>query len=203
MNITETIIEYLKRTYSPHTILLYGSYMRGDNDESSDFDCIVITDKKEKKHDSSVIENVRLDCFIYTDEEIETKSTDTFLAAYDCKIVLDNGTGKRLKERVENYVQSHTKTDEQEKKFIASWARKTLERIKKGDDEGSFRAVWLFTESLSDYFTLRDMFYFGSKKAIRYLKENDEKGYALFHKAAFERTNEAIENWVRYVIEKV
>lgn len=200
MNITEKIIEYLNKTYSPHAILLYGSYMRGDNNKSSDFDCIVITDKKDKKHDSSVIENVRLDCFIYTPEEAENEKAETFLAAYKCKIVTDDGIGERIKARVTNYVQSHTKTDDEDKKFIVSWAKKMLERVKKGDDEGSFRAVWLFTESLSDYFSLRDMFYFGSKESIRYLKENDEKGYTLFHRAAFERTDEAIEDWVRYVI---
>ena len=51
----DTVITYLKDTYHPRALLIYGSYVRGDYDEYSDFDCMIIVDKKNKKHDNSVI----------------------------------------------------------------------------------------------------------------------------------------------------
>ena len=44
------------------------------------------------------------------------------------------------------------------------------------------------------------MFYFGSKKAAAYLKENDVEGYRLYHDAITKRTNDAINEWAMYVI---
>ena len=67
----EEIIEYLKETYKPRAILIYGSFARGDNDEYSDFDCMVIVDAKTAKHDDSIIGGVQLDCFVFTADEIE------------------------------------------------------------------------------------------------------------------------------------
>ena len=42
----DTVITYLKDTYHPRALLIYGSYVRGDYDEYSDFDCMIIVDKK-------------------------------------------------------------------------------------------------------------------------------------------------------------
>ena len=168
----EKIIEYLKEKYNPISILLYGSYSNGMNDASSDFDCMVI---------------------------VENGNTDTFITAYDAEIVLDDGTGERLRQRVRDYVRDNSVTEESEKRFVASWIVKTCKRIEKGDDEGNYRAFMLMSESLADYYMFRDMFYFGSKKAIKYLKENDVQGYEIFHKAVVDKNNEAIVEWLRYL----
>ncbi|MBO2515715.1 MAG: hypothetical protein CW338_00365 [Clostridiales bacterium] len=197
------IIDYLKETYHPRSILLYGSFADGLNDDFSDFDCMVIADKKDRKHDDSVIGGVQLDCFIFTPEETEKEEDiEAFLTAYDANIVLDDDTGAALKQRVKEYVTSHSKTDNEEKQFITSWIRKTMKRAEKNDDEGSYRAVSFLWESLTDYFLLRDMFYFGSKKSIRYLKENDPEGYELYHKAITGRENRDISLWAEHVISR-
>lgn len=193
------IIHYLTEKYKPVSILLYGSYANGMNDESSDFDCMIIVDKKEKNHDDSIIGGVQLDCFIYTTEEIKAEDADIFLTAYDAEIVHDNGVGQELKNRVLEYVKNSPKAEPEEKEFLISWILKTCKRIEKGDDEGNLRAFALMGESLEDYYLLRDMFYFGSKKAIRYLKENDQAGYELLHKAANEKSNHAMIDWLQYV----
>ena len=44
----EQILEYLKNTYSPVSILVYGSFADGTNDETSDFDCMLIVSEIEK-----------------------------------------------------------------------------------------------------------------------------------------------------------
>ena len=196
----EKIIRYLKETYHPRALMVYGSYQRGDQDEYSDFDCMIVVNAKEKKHDETVIDGVPLDCFIFTAEETEREDADTFLTAYDSEIVLDDGIGAALRERVREYVRAHTVTASEDKDFIRAWYRKTLRRMEKNDDEGNYRAAALLGESLTDYFLLRDMFYFGSKKGAAYLKAHDPAGYALFHEAVTRRELKEITAWAEYVI---
>ena len=49
LNLKNKCIQYLKDQYHPRAILLYGSYARGDFEASSDFDCLLIVDAKEKE----------------------------------------------------------------------------------------------------------------------------------------------------------
>lgn len=197
----EQILEYLKNTYHPISILLYGSYADGTNEQTSDFDCMLIVSKKDKPHDDAIINGIRLDCFLFTEEELQSEDMDPFLPAYHSAILLDNGVGADLKRRVHEYVEKNTHTPEEEKKFLSSWIQKTILRISKNDDEGNMRAISFLAESLPDYYALRDLFYFGSKKAIRYLKEKDAQGYSFFHHAVTSRSNDAIIKWAQYIID--
>lgn len=198
----EKYIDYLKEKYHPLAIVTYGSFQCGTNDEYSDFDCMVIVQEKERSHDSAVIDGIPLDCFIFTKEEVLGEETDPFLTVYDGTIILDtDGIAAGLKERVRNYVALHSVIPDDEKEFIVSWIKKTMHRAEKNDDEGNYRALAFLWESITDYFLLRDMFYFGSKKAVAYLKENDSVGYRLYHEAITERTNAAINKWADHVTE--
>ncbi len=195
------IIRYLEDEYDPLSIMVYGSYAAGTEDEYSDFDCLLIVDEKKREHDSSVICGVRLDCHIFTSFDTYGEDIDPFLTCYDAVIMKDRyGAARTLKERVRRYVEEHSVTDEKEKETIRLWTEKTLMRIRKRDDDGNYRAIALLEVSLEDYFRLRDMFYFGSSKAVAWLRENDPEGYSLFHSAVTMRTNSSIESWARYVI---
>ena len=195
------IIEYLKKEYNPLAIVVYGSYASGTNDEYSDFDCMIIVEEKSRKHDDSVINGIQLDCFIYTKKEIQSKNIDKFIAVFNGDIVLDTEyIAENLKTRVQEYVKDHSITSMEEKQFIISWIKKTMRRAEKNDDEGNYRAVAFLSESLADYFQLRDLFYFGSKRSISYLRDYDKTGYQLYHKAITERSNAAISLWVEHVI---
>lgn len=196
----EVAVEYLVNTYHPRSLLVYGSFARGDWDEYSDFDCMIIVDEKSVKHDDTVIEGVQLDCFVFTAEETAEEDPELFLPAYDAEILFDDGIGEQLQERVRRYVREQKTIDADEKAFIVSWIRKTMKRMQKDDDEGNYRAIAFLWESLTDYCLLRDLFYFGSKTTIQYLLTNDMEGYKLFHKAIKLKTNESILNWARYVI---
>lgn len=196
----EYIVNYLNKKYNPLSIIIYGSYSNNSFDEFSDFDCIIIVDKKIKGHDNTKINNVVLDCFIYTVEEVNTMDLDNFVPIYFGNIIKDNGLGEELKKRVIKYVLENSITDLEEKNFIKSWYKKTLRRIEKNDDEANYRALIILLSSLEDYYKLRDMFYFGSKLAIEYLKKNDVEGYILFKKAIENRKNSDIIEWIKYTI---
>ena len=66
----DRFVQYLREKYRPRALLVYGSYVRGDQDGFSDFDCMVIVDSKEKNHDDSVVDGVQLDCYIFTADEV-------------------------------------------------------------------------------------------------------------------------------------
>ena len=198
----QKIIDYLKEKYEPLAMVGYGSFSCGMNDAFSDFDCMIIVEQKDRSHDDSVIDGIPLDCFIFTRSEVLAEDLDPFLTVYDGNILLDtDGIAADLKARVRKYVAEHAAMPDDEKVFLISWMRKTLRRMEKKDDEGNYRAIALLEESISDYFRLRDLFYFGSKKAVAYLKEKDPDGYHLYHKAITERTNAAIIQWVLHVMD--
>lgn len=122
---------------------------------------MIIVKYKDYSHDDYLIDNVYIDCFIYTEDEIKTKSIEEFITIYKANIIYDTGIGKQLKSEVEKYVDSFTYKD---KEFLVSWIKKTLWRIGSVDDDSNFRAITFLSESLEDYCLLRDIFYFGSKK---------------------------------------
>ena len=61
----EQIIEYIKRNYNPISIILYGSYANGTNNLNSDFDSLVISYDHEQFHDTSFVNGIQLDVFVY------------------------------------------------------------------------------------------------------------------------------------------
>ena len=196
----QAIINYLRTRYQPLTIAVYGSYAEGTFDAQSDFDCLVIVKDKTISHDDSMIEGILLDCFIYSEAELAQRPIEDFLTLYDAILLEDNGSGAKLKQEVRDYVLAHRMTAPADKDFLKSWMKKVLRRMEKGDDEAHYRAVMLLAESLEDYFTLRDQFYFGSKKAIKQLETIDPLGYALFHQAMSLRTDGAIRSWIDHVM---
>lgn len=202
MNPREFILQELREKYRPRSLILYGSYARGDQNASSDFDCLLITDSKERGHDDSVIAGVMLDCFIFTVEETLSDDLDPFLPICEGLIVYDDGVGAALKERVCRYVEARRLVSEEDKLFLRSWIRKTLRRSEKDDEEGRFRAVSLLAGSLEDYCSLRDRFYFGSKRTIAFLKRDDPDGYTRFRRALFDSSAEALRDWAEYVIQE-
>ena len=64
--VVEQIIEYIKNKYSPLTIIVYGSYASGTNNLNSDFDVLVISQHHSQFHDTSFVDGVQLDVFVYT-----------------------------------------------------------------------------------------------------------------------------------------
>ena len=61
----ERILKYIQEKYNPLSIILYGSYADGTNNLNSDFDALVITSNQEQFHDTSRIDGIPLDVFVY------------------------------------------------------------------------------------------------------------------------------------------
>lgn len=195
----EQLVRYLDKTYNPAVILLMGSYADGTYDEVSDIDAMIFVEGPHKNKDDSVLNGVQLDVDIFAVDDALFADPSLFIKAHDPIILKDCGIAQMLIERIREYLESVRITEESEKEEIRSWINKMIFRIDKGDDDANYRLVMLLWENLWQYFLLRDLNYYGNKKAIRYLKENDPDGYRLFHKAITKKTPKHAKNWAEYV----
>ena len=61
----EQIIKYIQQKYRPLSVILYGAYANRKNDKNSDFDAVVISPDYEQTHDTSFVNGIQLDVFVY------------------------------------------------------------------------------------------------------------------------------------------
>ena len=59
------IVAYIKEKYDPLSLIVYGSYANGTNNQNSDFDALVIWRGDKQIHDTSFVGGVQLDVFVY------------------------------------------------------------------------------------------------------------------------------------------
>ncbi|MBS4194179.1 nucleotidyltransferase domain-containing protein [Lederbergia citri] len=198
----EKITMHLKQKYDCHTIILYGSYSRDDFTEESDLDIVCFSDITEDKNDVESYEGKQLDVWIYNTEKMDNPSQ--FLRINKGKILLnDKGFANRFLSEIENiFKNGPKKLSNEEKEFLKGWLRKMYLRSKKNDIEGNYRLHWMLKDSLEIYFELKGLWYLGSKKAISWLRENDEVAYNLFSNAfAKDAKNYNIQQLLEYLNE--
>ena len=200
MKDTETIdklVAYLKDTYQPDAIIAYGSFADGSANKNSDFDALVIADNV-RKHDSSVIDGIVLDVFIYPLETFQSEfDPEEFVQVWDGKIILDTeGIAARLKKRVLDYIAKIPQKAEEEIQQELSWCEKMLSRTMRGDAEGDYRWHWLLVDSLEIYFDVKGLHYYGPKKALRLLEQTDQEAFRIYTKALQEFKHERLSDWI-------
>lgn len=193
----QPILDYLKRTYAPEAILLYGSFANGTNNAHSDFDALVIADAPEG-HDTSTVAGVVLDVWVYPPETFSGHfAPEDFVQIFDGRIVLDKyGTATRVQQEVQAYLQSLPTPSDEENRQNLAWCQKMMTRTTRGDAEGYYRWHWLLTESLQIYCDIRHQHYFGPKKALRWMQEHAPEDFACYQHALCDFTQEALEGWM-------
>ena len=197
MNVTETIIEYLLKTYQPDGIITYGSFADGSANENSDFDALVIAGH-EKTHDASVIGNTVLDVFVYPAKTFQAEyDPEDFLQVYDGKIILDKtGTAGQLKNRILDYIDSIPAKTAEEIRQELDWCGKMYARTLRGDAEGYYRWHWLLSDSLEIYADIRGLHYFGPKKTLRLMEQSDPESFRICSQALKELNREYLSDWL-------
>ena len=194
----ENIISYLHRTYHPVGMICYGSYRDGTQNEQSDFDALLLTREGDYIHDTSMVDGVRLDVFVYPLDW--NFAPEDFVQLYDGAVVTDGtGAAAQLLQQVRQYVDNYPKKSPEEKGELKSWCSKMLLRSKRGDAEGAYRAHWLLTDSLQIYCDIRDRFYFGPKKTILRMQKEDPEGFVLLCNAMEDRRR--LDPWINYMLE--
>ncbi|MGL5416504.1 MAG: nucleotidyltransferase domain-containing protein [Clostridium sp.] len=195
------IIKYIVKKYEPHTMIVYGSYADGSNNANSDFDALIITDKKFEFHDGNIINGVLLDVFIYNTSEFnEEINCEKYIQIHDGKILIDKyDMGKKLKNKVCDFIKNTPKKSIEEKRHGVEWCEKMLLRTKREDVEGYFRWHWLLVDSLEIYFILCDEYYYGPKKSLLLLKEKDIEAYNYYENALIKFDSKSLKEWIDYL----
>lgn len=196
------IIEYLINKYEPHTIILYGSYADGTNNDYSDFDALIITDKNGVLHDGNEVEGVKLDIFIYnTSDIVKDINYEKYVQLYDGEIIIDKyGIGNNLKVKVIEHLRNTYIKSNEEKEHHIQWCEKMLLRTKRDDIEGYYRWHWLLVDSLEIYFILCDEYYFGPKKSLLKLKKKNLEAFNYYNNALTKFDLESLRQWITYLI---
>ena len=197
----EAILHDLNTIYQPHAILVYGSYADGTAGPASDFDALLLCDEVPVAHDGRTVDGVPLDVFLHSTAELAAHPDPSdYLAAYDAILVRDDrGMGAKLKAEVRAYVDQFPPISADEKQHWREWCEKMLRRAAQGDAEGYFRWHWVITDSLDIYCQLRDRFYFGPKKTLLRMAQEDPEGHRLFFHAARQMDRAALAAWLSYV----
>lgn len=197
---TANIMEYLNRTYRPDAVIVYGSFADGSANRNSDFDALVIADSG-KTHDSSVVDGVVLDVFVYPAETFSADyDPEEFVQVWDGKIMLDeHGIAGRLKQKVLDYIEHMPKKTAEEIAQEVEWCEKMLLRTMREDVEGYYRWHWVLCDSLEIYFDIKGLYYYGPKKTLRLMEKSDAEAFGLYAKALREFDRESLSAWIAYL----
>lgn len=197
---TEKIMDYLKKTYQPDAVIVYGSFADGSANLNSDFDALIIAGE-EKMHDSSVVDGVVLDVFVYPAKTFSTDyDPEEFVQVWDGKIVLDeHGIAGQLKAKVLDYIEHLPKKTATEVAQEVEWCEKMLLRTMREDVEGYYRWHWVLCDSLEIYFDIRGLHYYGPKKTLRLMEKSDAEAFGLYAKALREFDRESLSAWIAYL----
>jgi predicted nucleotidyltransferase len=179
----DNVKKYLIQKYNCHTIILYGSYSRGDFTEESDLDIVCFSDITEEKNDLESFEGKQLDVWIYNTKKMD--NPEQFLRVYKGEILLNDwGVAENFLSKIQKiYNNGPKKLSNEEKDFLKSWLRKMYLRSNKNDIEGDYRFHWMLKDSLEIYFELKGLWYLGPKSSFNWLKENDVMVYDFFTNA--------------------
>lgn len=197
----EQIIEYIKQKYDPLSIILYGSYANGTMDLNSDFDALVISHDHEQCHDTSFVNGVQLDIFVYPASYFSGDfDCDGFIQIFDGTVIADsNGLGKKLQEKVLSYLKNRPQKPKAEIDANIDWCSKMFARAKRRDAEGMFRWHWVLIDSLEIFCDIMCHPYQGPKKSLKWMEKSHPAAFSCYQAALAQFDPESLENWITYI----
>ncbi len=200
MEIPDIIIRYLKETYQPDAIIVYGSFSDGSANKNSDFDALVIAGHR-KEHDSSVVDGTPLDVFIYPMDTFQSEyDPEEFVQVWDGIIILDkNSVAEHLQKRVLEHIEHKPHKTDVEILQEIEWCKKMVSRTFREDAEGYFRWHWVLFDSLEIYYDIKHIYYYGPKKALRQMEISDTEAFQLYSRALKEFDRSFLLEWVEYL----
>ncbi len=199
----DNLVAYITSKYNCHTVILYGSYSKGNFDSESDIDVVGFTSLDLECQDKSTFEGKALDLWIYNDTKINLPNE--FLHIHSGNALLDeHGHANFFLSQINECLDKGPEPKSKESKLnTIIWLEKMLNRALKKDTEGMYRLNWLLTELLPIYFEVVDQYYLGSKAAFEWLKVNDPEVFHKFEKVYQQPTKVNIEQLIISIKEKV
>lgn len=179
--VVNLVLEELKNRYSPHTIILYGSYARNEESSASDVDIACFCDIENEIKDARLFEGVYLDAWIYPTASMNSISDSALRFADGILLHDEKGLGAKYLENVhKTLADGRNPMSDDDLIHLKEWIKKMLSRASSDDLDGNYRRTWLQFELLSVYFEVRGLWFLGHKKSFDYLKNHDREVYELF-----------------------
>jgi uncharacterized protein len=167
-----------------HTLILYGSWARGDATPASDVDLLAIANNKLRdiEHDTRKWRGVYLDIFVYPESKVKA---GVLMHVRGGKVLKQRGQlGDQLLEKLDRKFRQDPKPlSPSELAVRKAWHLKMLDRAAMEGAEANYRRVWLLTALLEDYFALRNRWYEGPKISLQWLRENAPTVHRQFEAA--------------------
>lgn len=194
-------MEYINQKYKPLSVILYGSYADGTNNLNSDFDALVISLDHEEYHDTSFVDGVQLDVFVYPLSTFSKEfDKNNFVRIFDGKVVVDSDDiGKNLQAQIKAYLQNRPQKTRAEIQADVDWCVKMFERTKRGNAEGMFRWHWVLIDSLEIFCDVMCYPYFGPKKTLKWMKETCSESFAIYENALKDFSEKSLEKWILHI----
>ncbi len=182
--ILTAVVDELCNVHGCHTVILYGSRAKGTHTPSSDYDLLAIRPTGESLQELRLWNGNYLDIFIYNEDDIINIDASFLRVREGIVLTEQENWGQRLLQQVNAlFVAGPPVLSSSEIELRRGWSYKMLKRIAKGDIEANYRRAWLLFTLLEDYFSLRQMWYPGSKESWIWLKNHDPDAYTAFEQA--------------------
>lgn len=175
------LCDELTQVHGAHTLLLYGSRADGSAGPDSDYDIAAFAACAVAFRVARPDPCGYVDAFVYPQEILDQPSRDLFKLR-GSRVLAQRGTEADDFLRRLDAIHAHGPEAMPPDEIAARrvWAHKMADRIERGDVEGNYRRVWLLQALLEDHFLLRDRWYDGPKKALRWLSENEPEVHLRF-----------------------
>ena len=178
------LIDELRRAYSAHTMILYGSYARGDATDESDIDVACFADVDDTSRDARLWHGIYLDGFVYPTKLATAPDLDMLKLVGGRVLVDDRALATPLLDQLaETDRRGPMPLRADDRQMRRMWATKTLRRLRQGDLEADYRRHQLMYQLVEDYFAYRGEWFRGSKVAFAELARSRPTTYALFARA--------------------
>ena len=182
MKLPGTLLDALRRTAPVHTVLLYGSFARGDATPESDIDVAGFADVPATRRDARRIEGLFLDAFVYPTECATAPPGDELRKLRGAQVLLDErGLAGPLLAALDALEDAPPlPLEDDARRTLRVWAHKMLARIARDDLEAHYRRHWLLMQLLEDHFALEGRWYPGPKRALAALAAHQPALHAAF-----------------------
>lgn len=199
---TDQLIAELEHHHHCHTIILYGSWARGDVTATSDIDVVGIRDDGDAYRIGRPWQNMLLDAWVYGASNLP--KPDQLLHLKDGVVLTErDNSGTELLQKIREALSAPVKPMlAWDREHRVTWIEKMLARAAVGDVEGNFRLHWLLFDLLETWFNFSGLRYLGAKQGLKHLEKNEPNAFNLFEAALKPGAGfEAVEKLARAVSE--
>ncbi|MEY4544493.1 MAG: hypothetical protein RL685_688 [Pseudomonadota bacterium] len=170
-----------------HTVILYGSWPRGQATADSDVDVLCVREEGKAFRDARVAaEGVYIDAFIYPRADVASPDLPLMRVLGGVVLREVDGLGTGLLTQLQAlYARGPAPMPDDQRRAVVLWASKMLARIRgQRDLDANYRRMQLSMQCIEDYFALRGKWFEGPKHAFAWLRQHDAGAYRRFVHAA-------------------